>query len=283
MGLFSKKPAVPVPSSSPAPVEKLPDAPTLRRSDFDTLMADLLAGAEFQRELMPKEPPQVPGYDLGFIYRGARQISGDFYDFIPIDVGKIGIAIADASGKGIPASLLTMTCRALLHAQPERDAPPARVFGHVNRMLRGNVKRGMFITGVYGILDTSWHTFTLANAGHLPTVVWRSKAKIAMTYPPRGPVLGVTEPEVFDAAMKEDVIQLDPGDRFLLMTDGVNEAMAPGQKEYGMEHLRKRLAAASDAKSTDLLKRIVDSIDIHRGGGEQSDDITIVTGRRLPS
>jgi sigma-B regulation protein RsbU (phosphoserine phosphatase) len=278
MGLFSRKPSTP----SEKPPEPAP-APAIRKADIDTLMADLAAGAEFQRDLMPKEPPQVPGYDLGFVYRGARNISGDFYDFIPIDVGKIGIAIADASGKGIPASLLTMTCRAMLHAQPEPDAPPARVLTHVNRMLRGNVKRGMFVTGVYGVLDTSWHTFTLANAGHLPTVVWRSKAKIAMTYPPRGPVLGVTEPEVFEAAMKEDVIQLEPGDRFLLMTDGVNEAMAPGQKEYGMEHLRKRLAAASDAKSSDLLKRIVDSIDIHRAGGEQSDDITIVTGRRLPS
>jgi sigma-B regulation protein RsbU (phosphoserine phosphatase) len=253
----------------------------MRKAEADVLLKDYADGAEYQLSLMPS-PPEIPGYEIGLKYRGARQISGDFYDFLQLDVSKLGIMIADASGKGIPASFLTMTTRAMLHAQPEHDAPPGRVLCNVNRMLQGSVKRGMFVTGIYAILDTSWHTLTVANAGHLPLVVWRSKARIATIYPPKGAVLGVAEPDAFDAQMREDVVQLEPGDRFVMFTDGVNEAMAPGQKEFGMEHLRKRLMQESDSKSTELLRHIMDAIDIHRGGGEQSDDITIITGRRLP-
>ncbi len=279
MGLFSREPK---PPAAPPPAKSGPTPPAIRKAEYDILRDDMAAGAEFQQSLMPQAPPDIPGYEIAFQYRGARMISGDFYDFIQVDVSKLGIAIADASGKGVPASLATMTCRAMLHAQPEPDAPPGRVLSHVNRMMQGNLKRGMFITGIYAVLDTSWHTLTVANAGHLPLVVWRSKAKIASIYAPKGAVLGVAQPDVFDAQMKEDVVQLEPGDRFIMFTDGVNEAMAPGQKEFGMEHLRKRLHQESDRPSADLLKHIMDAIDIHRGGGEQSDDITIITGRRLP-
>jgi sigma-B regulation protein RsbU (phosphoserine phosphatase) len=279
MGLFSRAPKEPpkAPAQATPPGGLPAQAPSPKT---DVLFQDLAAGAEYQRALCPPAP-EVPGYDLGVVYRGARQISGDFYDFLPGE-GRIGLAIGDASGKGIPASLLTVTVKALLRAQPEKDAPPARVLGNVNRMLQGNIKRGMFLSGAFCVLDTSWHSLTIANAGHLPTIVWRSKLKIANVYPSKGPVLGVVDPDAFDAQMKEEVITLEPGDRFVLITDGVNEAMAPGQKEFGMEHLRKRLQAESDGKSADFLKHVVDQIDIHRAGGEQSDDITIVTGRRVP-
>lgn len=279
MGLFSRDP-----KPAPAPPPERPAAPAapMRKADLETLLQDFAAGADYQQSLMPKAPPEIPGYEIALQFRGARQISGDFYDFIQVDVSKLGIAIMDASGKGIPAAMLSMTCRGMLHAQPEPDAPPGRVLCNVNKMLQNNVKRGMFLTGIYAVLDTSWHSLTVANAGHLPLVVWRSKAKIANIYPSKGAVLGVADPLAFDAQMKEDVIQLEPGDRFVMFTDGVNEAMAPGQKEFGMEHLRKRLQSESDRPGTDLLKHIMDAIDIHRGGGEQSDDITIITGRRLP-
>jgi sigma-B regulation protein RsbU (phosphoserine phosphatase) len=88
--------------------------------------------------------------------------------------------------------------------------------------------------------------------------------------------------DAYERVAKEETVSLEPGDRFLLFTDGVNEAMAPGQKEFGMEHLRRRLRAESDGPSDAFLRHIADQIDIHRAGGEASDDITILTGRRLP-
>lgn len=253
-----------------------------RKQDLEILMEDLAQGAEYQKSVLPSAAPDVPGYELGFLYRAARTISGDFYDFVSRPDGRLGLMIADASGKGIPAALATMTCRAMLRAQETPGGTPTQILANVNRMIHGAIKRGMFISGAYGVLDPAAHTLTVANAGHLPTVLWKSRHKIAMTYPSKGPVLGVLPPAAYAAAMKEDVLALDPGDRFLLFTDGVNEAMAPGQKEFGVELLRKRLQAESDGKSSELLRRIGDQIEIHRGGGDQSDDITIVTGRRLP-
>ncbi len=276
MGLFSRG-ELPKGDEPKAPP---PPAP-LKKADVDVLLQDLAAGAEYQRSLLPENAPDVPGYDLAHLYRAARTISGDFYDYLPRPDGRVGIMVADASGKGIPASLATMTCRSMLRAQPEPEAAPAKIMANLNRMMSGNMKRGMFISGTYALLDPASHTLTVANGGHLPTILWKSRIRIAMTFPSRGPVLGVLPAMAYLPAMREEVIHLDPGDRFLLFTDGVNEAMGEGQKEFGIELVRKRLIAESDGKSGELLRRIADQIEIHRGGGEQSDDITIVTGRRL--
>ncbi len=258
------------------------DQTSLRlRKDLEMLLQDLVAGAEYQRSLLPKDPPATPGYEFGTVFRPARTVSGDFYDYLALGGGKLGIAIADASGKGVPAALATMTCRAALHAQPEPDASPARALANVNRMIYRNIKSGMFISAIYLVLDPSRHEIVVANAGHLPLVVWRSKAKVATIYPSRGPVLGVLPPAAYEAAIKEEPLSLDAGDRMVLFTDGINEAMAPGQREFGMEHLRRRLRSDSDGSTAAFIANLTTQIDIHRSGAEQSDDITLITVRRM--
>jgi sigma-B regulation protein RsbU (phosphoserine phosphatase) len=239
------------------------------------------AGAEFQRGLMPQQPPGVPGYDIAYFFKPARDMSGDFFDFLPMDAGKLGIVVADASGKGIPASLLAVMCQLCFRARPDPAAGPAATFSSVNAMLHGNVKRGTFLTGIYAVLDTARHSLSMANAGHLPAVVWHSRQKIATTHRSNGPVLGVLAAAPFASSMNEESVPLAAGDRFVFFTDGMNEAMAPGQKEFGMEHLRKRLMAQSDGPSAEFLRDLTSQLELHAGGGEQSDDITIVTGRRL--
>jgi sigma-B regulation protein RsbU (phosphoserine phosphatase) len=254
----------------------------LRRSEAEALLEDLSAGAKYQQALLPQRPPEVPGYDIATFYRPARTLSGDFFDLLPAGPATLAFVIADASGKSIPASLVAMMCHLLFRVRPEPAASPARVLTHVNRLLLGNIKRGTFVTCIYALLDYERHTLTVANAGHLPLVVWRSKEKLAMTYRAHGPVLGVLPPETYDSALPEETVEIGPGDRFVLLTDGVNEAMAPGQKEFGMEHLRQRLKGGSDGLGSMFLKGIVEQIELHRGGGEQSDDITLVTARRQP-
>ncbi len=266
----------PVPPSRPTTTR-------IRFAELEALMQDQQAGGEYQRDVLPKDPPRLPDYELGVEYRPARKVSGDFFDFLPLSGGRWGIAIADASGKGVPAALLTMTCRALLRSQPEPEASPGRVLANTNRLLLGNIRRGMFVSGVYAVLDPARHTLQVANAGHLPLIIWRSRARVATIHPSKAPVLGMIPADAYDRSVQEETISLEPGDRFVLFTDGVNEAMAPGQKEFGMEHLRRRLRAESDGPSDLFLRHIADQIDMHRAGGDQSDDITIVTGRRVPS
>lgn len=259
-----------------------PGGTTIRRSDLQVLMQDLATAAEFQKATLPQTPPEVPGYDIAYFFRPARELSGDFYDFLALEGGRLGIAIADASGKGISACLLATVCRALLRAYTDPSAPPKHVLAAMNRRILACTKRGMFLSAIFASLDPATHTLVAANAGHLPVVVWHSREKVATGHPSRSPVLGVVAPAEYEVMAHEDIIMLEPGDRFVLMTDGVNEAMAPGQKEFGMEHLRRRLISESDRPSADFLRSVIDQIDIHRGGGEQSDDITLVTVRRLP-
>jgi len=279
MGLFSRESKK---RRSERPGEGLEDAGHLRRADLEALLQDLDAGAKYQQALLPQGSPSLPGYDFATYYRPARTVSGDFYDLRELAGGKLGLVIADASGKSIPAALVAMMAHLLFRVQPEPEAPPARVLANVNRLLLGNIRRGTFVSALYGWLDPASHELTLANAGHLPAVVWHSRAKVATTHRPPGPVLGVLAPDPYESAVQEERVSLEPGDRILLMTDGVNEAMAPGQREFGMEHLRKHLKGESDAPSAAFLRGITDRIELHRGGGDQSDDITIVTARRLP-
>lgn len=283
MSLFSRKGNEPEPrpgTQTPPPSASL--SVGLKRDDLQVLLDDLKAGAQYQRSLMPETPPAVPGYDFGCLLRPARTVSGDFYDILRVDERRVGIVVADASGKGIPACLMAMLCHAFFRVRPNSAAGPAETLKAVNAMLYGNAKRGTFVSCLYGVLDPQKHEITVANAGHLPSVVWHGRERIATTHRSNGPVLGVLSPNLFDNAIGEETIALRPSDRFVFFTDGMNEAMAPGQKEFGMEHLRKRLLAQGDGPSADFVRDLGTQIDLHAGGGEQSDDITIVSGRRLP-
>ncbi len=273
MGLFSRKAAG---ETAPA------GGGTSRLIGRPSLHEDVQAGAEYQRDLMPRTPPALPGYDLAFTFKPARAMSGDFFDFLALDARRTAIVVADASGKGIPASLLAVMAQLCFRARPDPGASAARTLAAVNAMLHGNLKRGTFLTGIYAVLDAGRHELSMANAGHLPAVVWHSRQRIATAHRSNGPVLGVLAPAPFEASVNEETVPLAPGDRFVFFTDGMNEAMAPGQKEFGMEHLRKRLMAQSDGPSADFLRDLTSQLDLHAAGGEQSDDITIVTGRRLP-
>jgi len=264
------------------PAPSVEAVPALRRDELEALVEDVQAGAKYQQSLLPQGAPSLPGYDLASWFRPARTLSGDFYDLLPTGDGRTAIVVADASGKSIPASLVAMMGHLLFRIRPEPAAPPARVLSQVNALLLGNIKRGTFISAIYAILDPDRHLLTVANAGHLPLVVWHAREKVATTHRAHGAVLGVLSAAAYEGQIAEETIELAPGDRFLLFTDGVNEAMAPGNREFGMENLRLRLKAESEQPSAELVRHVAEEIDVHRAGGEQSDDITFLTGRRLP-
>lgn len=281
MNMFGRRAKEPGGVESPTPNPAASSLPALKRDDLQVLLDDLQAGAAYQRSLMPDTPPHVPGYDFGSLLRPARTVSGDFYDIVKIDERRTGIIVADASGKGVPACLMAMLCHAFFRVRPDPKAGPAKTLQAVNAMLYGNAKRGTFVSCIYAVLDSAQHTLTMANAGHLPSVIWHGKERIATTHRSNGPVVGVLAPKLYDGQIAEETVPLRPGDRFVFFTDGMNEAMAPGQKEFGMEHLRRRLLAQGDGPSADFIRDLDSQLNLHAGGGEQSDDITIVSGRRL--
>lgn len=249
-------------------------------NELEALRADRAAAVEFQNLLLPKSAPMLPGYDFGVYHRPAAGLGGDLHDFLRLRDTRIGIVVGDASGKGTSAGMLMAMTRALLHSLPEEEERPERLLIELNARLQPQLRRGLFVSMTYAQLDVAEHVVTIANAGHVPTLVWRSREKMVSAHPSKGVVVGAGGPSVFDGRLHPERMALEPGDRVVLVTDGVNESMAPGQREFGQQHLQKHLQANGDRSSADFLRSLIAQIDIHRSGGDASDDLTIVTFRR---
>jgi sigma-B regulation protein RsbU (phosphoserine phosphatase) len=248
---------------------------------LDTLLKEFELGASFQKSLQ-SSAPHVPGYDLFTFNRAAHQLSGDYCDYFPLSNGRVGLLVADASGKGIPGALLAMAFRTVVRAlPPDRYEKPSLFMKTANGVLQRVIRRGLFVSAIYGVLDPVRHEITLSNAGHLPMLVHHVDRGMVAAYSRNAPVLGVLKAKQYEPKIAEVTVSLSPRDRLLMFTDGVNEAKAPSQSDFGFKHLNSRLVRDRALKSKEMIANIVDEVDIHRSGWEQSDDITIVAAQRL--
>jgi len=248
---------------------------------FNTLMKEFEAGARYQRSLLPSFP-EVPGYDLYNFHRGAHLLSGDYFDCFPLAEGRVGILISDASGKGISGALTAMAFRAVVrNLTSERYERPAHFMKVANSLLLRVVRRGIFVSAIYAVLDPARHEVTFANAGHLPMLVHHADKNRITSHGHNGPVLGVLPTKQYETKIGEITLRLAPRDRLLLFTDGVNEAKAPSQLDFGFSHLHSRLIRDRELPSREILGNLVAEMDVHRSGWEQSDDITMIAAQRL--
>ena len=202
--------------------------------------AELQRAREIQQSLLPRNIPQIPGFEIAGAWQPASMVSGDYYDVLPLGGHKLGICIADVAGRGISAALLMSNVQAAVRAYANESQSPAQVCGQVNRLLCENVATGKFVTFLYGILDGDARSFQYCNAGHLyPILV--SRVSVG-TLEQGGAVLGV-----FPAWTYEDsVIDLKAGDRLLLFTDGITEA----SDTNGQEFEETTIAAFAKANAT---------------------------------
>jgi sigma-B regulation protein RsbU (phosphoserine phosphatase) len=246
-----------------------------------TLQQDLEVARKIQNRLLPPKP-ELEGWDFDFFYQPASEVGGDFYDFLSFDGGRLGILVADASGKGLAGALLMVEARAMIRAMASISSSPREILSAVNRVLLRDLDKGMFVTIFFALLDPSKNTLTMANAGHCPMLLWRRDANEVVPHQPRGLVLGAATEAKFSAAIVEETIALQPGDRFVLYSDGVPELMNPVQEEFGMERLERWLRANAHQPSEPAMQSLINTLEMHRAGQMQSDDITIVTGRAAP-
>lgn len=248
---------------------------------LQTLLKEFELGANYQRSLHPKLP-LVAGYDLFSFHRAAHLLSGDYFDGFPLPRGRYGLLVSDASGKGIPGALTAMAFRACVrNLTTERYERPAHFMKVANSLLMRTVRRGIFVSAIYAVLDPARHEITFANAGHLPLLVHHAASNKVTTHGHNGPVLGVLPTRQYESKIGEITLRLGVNDRVLLFTDGVNEAKAPSQADFGTSHLHHRLVRDRARPSQEMIQNIVDEVDIHRSGWEQSDDITILAAQRL--
>lgn len=238
---------------------------------------ELTLAREIQVSLLPKALPAIAGYDFGARLEPMMQVGGDFYDFIPLDETHLGIAVGDVSGHGVSAALIMAITVALLRAEACRGCSPAEVLTAVNSQLLKLGANRMFVTALYGTLDTASGAFTYARAGHEPLLVVSAEGE-ATCYQlaGQGRLLGL-----FDAvALNDATIMVSPGSALLLYTDGVIEARSPAREFYGEERLSELAAANYRITAQALCDRIIASVEQHTGQLPQSDDITVVGVRK---
>ncbi len=242
---------------------------------------ELAIAEELQANLLPRKVPQIPGYDVSAYYRPSREVGGDYYDFIEIDPGHLAILVADVSGKGIPGSIVMTETRALFKSEAVRSLSPAETLIRVNKILYNDIKRGMFVTVFYTILSLDRSVLSVVSAGHNPMVLWRKASNSCHLVNPNGLALGIDKGPLFEKTLKEQKIQLFKGDRFVLYTDGVIEAMNDRHEQFGQNRFYLRVKQLADKSSSEFLSLLVNEIEHHQGQAPQHDDITIVTGRTV--
>ncbi len=237
---------------------------------------ELQVAREVQTSLLPRETPQVPGWEFAARWHPARQVAGDYYDFIPLDGGKLGMVIADVTDKGMPAALFMALTRSIIRASMSRASSPADGIAHANRLICADASGGMFVTLFYATLDPATGEFTYVNAGHNPPLLCRPDGQ--MTELTRtGMALGVFE----DAPFEQRMVRLDPGDFILLYTDGVTEPVDADDVEFGVERLQRIVLDNCRAPAGDVLAAVEQAVGDFTAAAPRFDDTTMMIAKRL--
>lgn len=242
---------------------------------------DLDAVREIQSNLLPPKIPQIPGYDMFPFYRSAREVGGDYYDFIPIDNERLAVLVADVSGKGIPGAMVMATTRTLFHLLAPQCCDAAEIMRQVNRRVAKDIRQGMFVTVLLAVLNVHTRTMSVCSAGHNPMVVFRERSGRCELVNPNGIALGFDQGPIFDRMLRERTVHLEPGDRVVMYTDGVVEMMNPRKEEYGDERFYGFVRDHARMRSKDFVTMLVRDLDIFKGKAQQHDDMLISTFRVL--
>jgi sigma-B regulation protein RsbU (phosphoserine phosphatase) len=246
-----------------------------RKREQAVMEAELSRATKIQFNLLPERIPNIRGFDMKIYYQSAREVGGDYYDFIPIDRENLGIVVADASGKGVPAGMIMTMARTALHLLARGNPYAKDVIVKVNRSIARDIKNVMFLTILYMVLNIRTTTLQVVNAGHNPLILWRNRAHRLLSS--HGIAVGLDRGPIFEKSIKEELIQIQKGDRIIAYTDGVVECMNERDQEFGEEKFLNLISRHANETSAEFLSSLVSELQAHRGRAEQHDDITVVT------
>lgn len=254
----------------------------LRRTllEKERIASELRIASQIQGSILPRTFPPFPERADFEIYAEtvpAREMGGDFYDFFLVDGERLGFVIADVSGKGVPAAIFMAVTRSLLKATALRAVEPAECLRHVNGLLCPDNDAVMFTTVFYGILDTVSGALMYSSAGHQLPYVLRGAGGVEQLPATAGMGLGVME----DARFETKKAWLASGDRLLLYTDGISEAMDPANRIFSETRLRGFLEATGECPPWELIRRLMAEVRGFAADAPQSDDITVLALRFL--
>ena len=254
-------------------VAQLAQAQQAQVAGRERIEQELRTAQEIQHTFLPKEVPALPGWQLVPFYQSAREVGGDFYDFLPFADGRLGIVIGDVTDKGVPAALVMTAARTMLRTAAQEQASPAEVLARVNELLFSDIPPNMFVTCFYGLLDPASGRMSFANAGHEPP--FRQAAGSAVELWATGMPLGMMPGTCYE---EYDTV-IVPGESLLFYSDGLVEAHNKRREMFGFARLQSLLAGQRDG--TLLVDTLLDELQRFTGDGwEQEDDVTLLALHR---
>jgi sigma-B regulation protein RsbU (phosphoserine phosphatase) len=247
----------------------------------ERLQQELQLARDIQTSLLPSETLRRGDLTLAAACRPAREIGGDYCDFFPLDDDRVGLLVADVSGKGASAALYMAELKGLMLALSKTHQSPRALLGEVNRVLSNNLGRTSFVTMTYAVLDVRQRTLTHARAGHTPLIHFRGGDRFPRTrlLAPEGLVLGVRMESIrsrFEGLLKEHTLTLAPGDVVVMFTDGISEAMNDMRDLYGEDRLCLCVEDHAELEPDALCDEIFESVREFADGAEQHDDMTMI-------
>ena len=239
---------------------------------------ELALAAQVQASFLPDAPPLVPGWQIAATLETAEETSGDFYDFVPLPGGRLGVLVADVADKGMAAALYMALCRTLIRTfAAEYDQRPALALAASNRRMLQDARTTWFVTACYGVLEPATGAFTYCNAGHNPPLLLHAAREAPPTWlAATGMALGVTE----GATWQEHTTYLQPGDVLVIYTDGVTDAQNRYSEFFGEDRMLEAARSSTDQTAADIIATLLESIRCFGQGMPQFDDITLSVVKR---
>ena len=247
-------------------------------AEQERMQKEMQVAKEIQQTLLPSEFPEVEGYELSSYYEAAKEVGGDYFDFVEVDKDTLGIVVADVSGKGVPGSLVMTMIRTALRTEARGVKSAAEVLARVNDFVVNDMKKGMFVTLFYVIIDSKRRRINYASAGHNPMILYRVGTKQTYYLNPRGFPIGISLPDkdLFRKSIESDTIQLAEDDILIVYTDGITEAMNSQRHLFGEERLLKVIREFGHQHVEPFVQSLTDEIHYFTEGNIQNDDITFV-------
>ncbi|MDD5170962.1 MAG: SpoIIE family protein phosphatase [Syntrophales bacterium] len=241
-------------------------------AEKEGLLKELEIARSIQQRLLPQTAPKIEGFDLAAHNEPAREVGGDFYDFIPVMEDNLGLVIADVSGKGMPAAMFMGLSRTIIRASTTGDPAATNAIKQANELICRDSTSGMFVTLFYGVLNTRWRRLRYVNAGHNPPMVFRKDSSEAIFLKAKGIALGVAT----EIDLEESSIDLMSGDILVMYTDGITEAINEREEVFGLERLIRVILTHRDMPSQAIIDQIQREVSSFAGDQPQFDDITLM-------
>jgi serine phosphatase RsbU (regulator of sigma subunit)/transcriptional regulator with GAF, ATPase, and Fis domain len=245
----------------------------------ERLERELEVGRDIQASFLPREYPQAPGWEVSAVWRAARQVGGDFYDFIPLAPAphgaRWGVVIADVADKGVPAALFMALSRTLVRTVSINRVSPGDTLRRVNELILSDARSEQFVTVFYAVWEPATGRLVYAIGGHNPPLHVDTAGQVR-ALPGRGIALGVLEYVQY----QEHEITLQPGESVLMFTDGLTDALNVHQQEFGLARVQAAVAHAHALPAREIMQAVVGAVEEHVHGIEAFDDMTLVVLKR---